>query len=109
MILLMEEILHQLTWQLSRYLQGFLYMPGGAGFLPSTVQPGVQSFSISFQILLPFTFWSIVAKPDAKKCPHGTWNYIPPPRSNSHHQDYYISKEAPSEPFIDTGILGWGV
>ena len=35
-ILLMEEILHQWIGSLSRYLQGF-YIPGGAGFLPSTV------------------------------------------------------------------------
>ena len=36
MILLMAEILHQLIGSLSHYLQG-LYIPGGAGFLPSTV------------------------------------------------------------------------
>ena len=36
-ILLIEEILHQLIGSLSHYLQGFWYMPGGAGFLPSTV------------------------------------------------------------------------
>ena len=36
MLLLMEEILHQLICSLSHYLQG-LYIPGGAGFLPSTV------------------------------------------------------------------------
>jgi len=35
-ILLMEEILHQLIGSLSHYLQGFIH-PGGAGFLPSTV------------------------------------------------------------------------
>ena len=35
-LLLMEEILHQLIRSLSHYLQG-LYIPGGAGFLPSTV------------------------------------------------------------------------
>jgi len=33
----MEEILHQLMWQISHYLRGFIYMPGGAAFLPSTV------------------------------------------------------------------------
>ena len=32
----MEEILRQLIGSLSHYLQG-LYIPGGAGFLPSTV------------------------------------------------------------------------
>ena len=32
----MAEILHQLIGSLSHYLQG-LYIPGGAGFLPSTV------------------------------------------------------------------------
>ena len=32
----MEEILHQLIGSLSHYLQG-LYIPGGSGFLPSTV------------------------------------------------------------------------
>ena len=32
----MPEILHQLIGSLSHYLQG-LYLPGGAGFLPSTV------------------------------------------------------------------------
>ena len=32
----MEEILHQLIGSLSHYLGG-LYIPGGAGFLPSTV------------------------------------------------------------------------
>ena len=39
-LLLMEEILHQLIGSLSHYLQGFikvLYIPGDAGFLPSTV------------------------------------------------------------------------
>ena len=35
-LLLMEEILHQLICSLSHYLQG-LCIPGGAGFLPSTV------------------------------------------------------------------------
>ena len=35
-LLLMAEILHQLIGSLSHYLQG-LYIPGGAGFLPSTV------------------------------------------------------------------------
>ena len=34
-ILLIQEILHQLVGSLSHYLQG-LYIPGGAGFLPST-------------------------------------------------------------------------
>ena len=37
MILLVEEILHQLIGTLSHYLQ-HLYVPGGAGFLPSTVR-----------------------------------------------------------------------
>ena len=37
-ILLMEEILHQLIGSLSQYLHG-LYIPGGGGFLPSTVFP----------------------------------------------------------------------
>ena len=32
----MEEILHQLKGSLSHHLHGF-YIPGGAGFLPSTV------------------------------------------------------------------------
>ena len=37
-ILLMEEILHQLIDSLSHHLKGFIqYIPGGAGFLPSTV------------------------------------------------------------------------
>ena len=35
-ILLMEELPHKLIGSLSHYLQG-LYIPGGAGFLPSTV------------------------------------------------------------------------
>ena len=35
LILLMEEILHQLMGSLAHYLQG-LYIPGGAGFLPSS-------------------------------------------------------------------------
>ena len=35
-ILLMAEFLHQLIGNFSHYLQG-LYIPGGAGFLPSTV------------------------------------------------------------------------
>ena len=35
-ILLMEKILHQLIGSSSHYLQGF-FIPGGAGFLPSTV------------------------------------------------------------------------
>ena len=33
----MEDILHQLVSSLSHYLQGFIYIPGGGGFLPSTV------------------------------------------------------------------------
>ena len=40
-MLLMEEILHQLIgslWLIS-LLTGLLYIPGGAGFLPSTVAP----------------------------------------------------------------------
>ena len=36
LILLMEEILHQLIGSLSHFLQGLTH-PGGAGFLPSTV------------------------------------------------------------------------
>ena len=36
LILLVEEILHQLICSLSHYFQG-LCIPGGAGFLPSTV------------------------------------------------------------------------
>ena len=37
-ILLMEDILHQLIGRVSHYLQHqVLYIPGGAGFLPSTV------------------------------------------------------------------------
>ena len=35
-ILLMKEILHQLTGSFSNYLQ-VLYIPGGAGLFPSTV------------------------------------------------------------------------
>ena len=31
----MKEILHELIWRIAHYLQGFI--PGGAGFLPSTV------------------------------------------------------------------------
>ena len=37
-ILLMEEFLHQLICALSNYVQG-VYIPGGAGFLPSTAGP----------------------------------------------------------------------
>ena len=37
-MLLMEEILHQLISTLSYDLLGFIH-PGGAGFLPSTVLP----------------------------------------------------------------------
>ena len=33
----MEEILHQLTWQISHYLQGFRHPRWLVGFLPSTV------------------------------------------------------------------------
>ena len=46
-ILLMEEILHQLvgTSSLSHYLQD-LYIPGDAGFLPSTVPPPRKRFGI---------------------------------------------------------------
>ena len=36
-LLLMEETLHQLIWQISHYTQGFNTIPGGARFLPSTV------------------------------------------------------------------------
>ena len=39
LLLLMEEILHQLIGSSSHYLQG-LHIPGGAGFLPSTVVGG---------------------------------------------------------------------
>ena len=46
MILLMEEILHQLIGSLSDYLQGFIH-PGGAGFLPSTVLPRLAIFGVS--------------------------------------------------------------
>ncbi len=35
----MEEILHQLIWQISHCLQGFLHVGWLAGFLPSTVLP----------------------------------------------------------------------
>jgi len=35
-ILLMDKILHQLIGSLSHYLK-VIYIPGGAGFLPSTV------------------------------------------------------------------------
>ena len=39
-ILLMEEILHQLIWQISHDLQGFITIRGFlTGFLPSTVAP----------------------------------------------------------------------
>ena len=41
-LLLMEEILHQLIYSLSHYLQG-LCIPGGAGFLPSTVSSLLKS------------------------------------------------------------------
>ena len=34
--MLMEELLHQLIWQISHYYK-LLYIPGGAGFRPSTV------------------------------------------------------------------------
>ena len=37
MVLLMEEILHQLIGSLSHYLQGFIHPRWFAGFLPSTV------------------------------------------------------------------------
>ena len=40
-ILLIEEILHKLIFSLSHCLQG-LCIPGGAGFLPSTVPPEVN-------------------------------------------------------------------
>ena len=36
-ILLMEKMLHQLIWQISHYLQGFIQVRWLAGFLPSTV------------------------------------------------------------------------
>ena len=40
MILLMEEILHQFIGSLSGPINyKVLYIPGGAGFLPSTVWP----------------------------------------------------------------------
>ena len=42
----MEEILHQLIRILSHYLQG-LYIPGGAGFFPSTVSFTRCEISIS--------------------------------------------------------------
>ena len=48
-LLLMEKILHQLIWEISHYLQG-LFIPGGAGFLPSTVffHRGDFFWSVSF-------------------------------------------------------------
>ena len=50
-ILLMEEILHQLIHSLSHYLQG-LYIPGGAGFLPSTVSEPT--------LLFPWCWWMVL-------------------------------------------------
>ena len=44
LILLMAEILHQLIGSLSHDLQG-LYIPGGAGFLPSTVRLSTNTTS----------------------------------------------------------------
>ena len=39
-ILLMAEILHQLIGSISPLFTGFFYIPGGAGFQPSTVGQG---------------------------------------------------------------------
>jgi len=43
-ILLMEDILHQLIGSLSHYLNRVFYIPGAAGFLPSTVVDLVCTF-----------------------------------------------------------------
>ena len=50
-LLLMEEILHQLLGILSHDLQGFFYIPGGAGFLPSTVGHSLNGLQTSCCIL----------------------------------------------------------
>ena len=51
----MEEILHHLIDNLSHYLQGFIYIPGGAGFLPSTVVQVFFFFKLIQTPLLPTT------------------------------------------------------
>ncbi len=52
MILLMEEILHQLIGTLSHHLQGFIHPRWLAGFLPSTVVP-LGSINMAFWIFSP--------------------------------------------------------
>ena len=60
-ILLMEEILYPLICSLSRYLQG-LYVPGGAGFLPSTVAVFCSSFPSHFSLFAFLFIWHFLLK-----------------------------------------------
>ena len=64
MILLMEEILHQLIGSLYHYVTGFFYIPGGAGFLPSTLLLGgtAWSFSVLIRSLFSDPAWNIQVK-----------------------------------------------
>ena len=50
LLLLMEEILHQLIWRISHYR--VLYIPGGAGFLPSTVCGFTRAYYLRAHSLL---------------------------------------------------------
>ena len=60
-LLLMEEILHQLIWRIS-IIYRVSYIPGGAGFLPSTVATKTHTESKkgdgNTQQLYPKTSWS---------------------------------------------------
>ena len=71
-ILLMEEILHQLVCSLSHYLQEF-YIPGGAGFIPSTVTWVCQSCMFGY-VLDPMLLKSNVMIVDIRPLSQSTWN-----------------------------------
>ena len=75
-ILLMEEILYPLICSLSRYLQG-LYVPGGAGFLPSTVAVFCSSFPSHFSLFAFLFIWHFCWKNSLTR--NGTeWKWNPP-------------------------------
>ena len=61
-ILLMEEILHELVSSLSHYLQG-LYTPGGAGFLQSIVAPPKKTKNITILFRQSFKLYSYIHIP----------------------------------------------
>ena len=61
-LLLMEEILHQLIIWRYPIIYKVLYMPGGAGFLPSTVCWFRGGYCISYGGLSPFPVFSLAVE-----------------------------------------------